>query len=998
MTEKSYWKSLAERDDRGELEASEFAEPLEPAGAGTDRRTFLRAAGFTIGAAALAGCRQSSVEKAIPYLLTPEGIVPGRAYWMASTCAGCEAACGVLVKCRDGRPIKLEGNPGHPVSRGGLCAVGQASVLEPYDSMRLKAPRGGGRESTWEKVDREIGMKLNEIRDGKGRVRILTTTRSGRATRGVIERFLAGFANGELVVYDPVSCSAILAAHEITHGRRLLPRYRFDRADTVVGLDADFLGTWISPVEYTNAYTSRRRLAGTDGTMSWHAQFEARMTITGGKADNRFVTHPDDVPLVLEGIAERLGLREPSRRRPPVRIRQADIDLVASKLDSARGRALLVCGTNDLTAQLLANEINHHLGSYGATIDISRPSRQKEGSEEGLERLVGEIREGSVDALFVAGCNPAYDLPGSARLSADLRTIPLLVSLSSHIDETAGLAQYVCPEPHFLETWSDHEPVSGVLAVGQPAISPLGSTRSAIESFAVWSGDPRNGLEIIRDELAVAMGTDPAGAWHETLAAGYREADPAETATTWRGAGSLARRPDDPAETSLSLVVYPSVGMLDGRHAHNPWLHELPDPVTKVTWGNCASFSPATAARLGIEEGRVVTISAGEAAAELPAHIQPGQHDGVVAVAAGYGRLGTERFALTGPEWLFRRRLQPDGSPVGVRMGEFQVSNAGSANWVAGGIRVSKTGRMEPIAMTQSHHSLSVPAHLDTTGGRRRPIIQETSFAAWKENPGAGEPESHHIDADLWAPHPYEGHRWGMAIDLSACTGCSGCVIACQAENNVPVVGKDEVLRQREMHWLRIDRYYAEGEDGGVDMVHQPMLCAHCENAPCESVCPVVATVHSEEGLNQQVYNRCVGTRYCANNCPYKTRRFNWFDYPREDRLQNLVLNPDVAVRSRGVMEKCSMCVQRIELGKMEAKRIGANVADGEIATACEQSCPARAIVFGDLNDPGSRVAKAAADPRYYVVLGELNVRPAVGYLRVVRNRKEDEHQEETHV
>ncbi len=1008
MADKTYWKTLEEKAaGGGSGSADEFPEPLEIGSTTSfDRRSFLKAAGFTLGAVTLAGCREGVVEKAIPYLVTPETIVPGRPYWMASTCGGCEAGCGVLVKCRDGRPIKLEGNPDHPVSRGGLCAVGQASLLELYDSKRLRVPLQAGKQSTWNDVDGAILRALDEARGRGGRVRFLTTSDSGPSARGAISRFLAGFADGRVVRYDPLSCSAILDAHAPTHGARVLPRYRFDEADAVVAIDADFLGTWISPVEFTAGYTSRRRLDETKREMSWHAQFEPGMTITGGKADLRVAVRPADVRALLERLAQRVGVSGvvPSRELPaPV---AAKVDAAAARLGSAGSRALVVCGAGDVASQRLVNRINQHLGAYGTTLDLSRASLQKQGSDGDLARLVAEIVNGEVDALFVAGVNPVYDLPGSAGLAAAIEKIPLVVSFATIADETSARARFVCPDHHFLEAWRDHEPVTGVVAVGQPAIAPLGATRAMIESLAVWSGTARPAYEILRetwasDVAARAGSTDSADKlWNKTLSTGFLELAPAATTAAWNDAEwSSGMEAAAPATEGLTLVLYPTVGMLDGRHANNPWLHEMPDPVTKVTWDNYASFSPVTAARLGVEEGRVVTIAAGGVSASLPAHVQPGQHDDVVAIAMGYGRTGTERFSLTGPQWIFRRRLQKDSEPVGARVADFATLEGGVLTLSRAGVSVTPTAALHPLAATQQHHSLFVPEHLNPKPGEKRPIVQETTLGAWQHDPHAGEPKEHHFDADLWKPHEYTGHRWGMAIDLSACTGCSGCVISCQAENNVPVVGKDEVLRQREMHWLRIDRYYAETEDG-VDMVQQPMMCVHCENASCESVCPVVATVHSEEGLNQQVYNRCVGTRYCANNCAFKVRRFNWFDYPHEDRLQNMVLNPDVTVRSRGVMEKCSMCVQRIEYAKLEAKRRGVPLADGDAKTACEQSCPARAIVFGDINDPESQVSKAQRDPRYYVVLGELNLRPSVGYQRLVRNREEAvaRHEEEKHV
>ncbi len=450
---------------------------------------------------------------------------------------------------------------------------------------------------------------------------------------------------------------------------------------------------------------------------------------------------------------------------------------------------------------------------------------------------------------------------------------------------------------------------------------------------------------------------------------------------------SSAPRTTAPADGTLAVVLYPKVAMLDGSQAHNAWLHELPDPVTKTTWDNYACLAPETAERLGVETGDVVRISAdGVPAIDLPALVQPGQHVGVVAVAVGYGRLGTDRFTRIGPQWLESEPTVAEGGTVGRSSAPLAILDERGFRITGRVARVERTGRREVLACTQDHHTLEVPKHLAPAHGEVRDAVRTTTFAKWVADPAKAIARHRPPAADLWAPdHANAGPRWGMAIDLSACSGCSGCVIACQAENNVPAVGRDEVRRHREMHWIRIDRYYA-GEGDATSASHQPLMCQHCANAPCETVCPVLATVHSAEGLNQQIYNRCVGTRYCANNCPYKTRRFNWFDYPREDRLQNLALNPDVTVRSRGVMEKCSLCVQRIQSAKAEAKRSGVALADGDIRTACQQSCPAGAIVFGDLSDPASAASRLVAQGRAYAVLGEINVKPSVTYLADVRN------------
>jgi molybdopterin-containing oxidoreductase family iron-sulfur binding subunit len=451
----------------------------------------------------------------------------------------------------------------------------------------------------------------------------------------------------------------------------------------------------------------------------------------------------------------------------------------------------------------------------------------------------------------------------------------------------------------------------------------------------------------------------------------------------------LEKPPTQVDEETSTLILYPKVGLFDGRPALNPWLQELPDPVTKVTWDNYACLSPDAAEKLGIEQGDLVRLHVDGVSIELPVLIQVGQHDKVVAVALGYGRAGTDRFAKVGPQWIEARpTVGPNGS-VGVNAAQLLAFDAGTIGYTRTGVRVESTGGRRALATTQQHHSLSVPAKLAMPGTEYRPIVEQTTLDSYRLDPLSGAAHHHHFEGELWPDdHPYPGHRWGMVIDLNKCSGCSACVVACQAENNVPVVGRDEVLRSREMHWIRVDRYYDGGADG-VTALHQPMLCHHCGHAPCENVCPVLATVHSEEGLNQQVYNRCVGTRYCANNCPYKVRRFNWFEYSRPDRLENAALNPDITVRSRGVMEKCSFCIQRIQEATLEAKYRGEEITDDMVQTACQQSCPAGAIVFGDMNAPESAVAIAAKAGRHFQVLAELNVHPSVGYLRVVHNRKE---------
>ncbi len=995
-----YWRSLEERETATAEARNEVAPSLEGVDGFLSRRGFLKAAGFSAAGVLLASCSRAPVQEAIPFLVKPEEITPGRSLYYASTCAGCSASCGVLVKSRDGRPIKLEGNAAHSLSRGGLCSVGQASILGFYDSRRLSSPLGRGQRMTWEEVDRAVGEQLAGIKKNGGAVRFLSSTITSPTIRSEIGRFLEGFADGRHVVYDALSCSAILDAHARTHGARILPRYRFERAEVIVSFDADFLGTWISPVEFAAAWRAGRDLEAKPPRFSFHAQIESRLSITGSKADQRIRLAPQDLSPAMSTLAALLAQKagiafiSPAPAEPGL---ASALAALADRLWKARRRSLVVCGSQDVATQVVCNFVNHLLGNYGATLDAERPSYQKQGDDHALQDLVAELSAGKVTALFVTGANPVAELPGGEKLAAALDRVPLVVSFSSHLDETASHALFVCPDHHPLESWGDAEPIAGIVSVTQPVIQPLGQTRSLVETLSAWSGQAQPAYALFQESWKSRIFQRQSKEasfqtfWDHAVHDGIVEVEPAPVSL--RSFDVAAVRPISAAApasgSDLSLILYAKPGMLAGQHAENPWLQELPDPISKVAWDNYACLSPASAARLGLVEGDVVSLEVGGSRLDLPIYVQPGQHDAVVAVALGYGRKGTERFASAGPQWLDGRPSVGENGLVGVNAAPALELVDGALRYVRAGARLTKTGRAHALACTQTHHTITVPDMFAEKGYERRPVVEETTYAAWQKDPSAGKVLVETESEDLWPEdHPYTGHRWAMAVDLNACTGCSACVVACQAENNVPVVGRDEVRRHREMHWLRIDRYYS-GPGGEVDVLYEPMMCQQCGNAPCETVCPVLATVHSEEGLNQQVYNRCVGTRYCANNCPYKTRRFNWFNYPREDRFANLVLNPDVTVRSRGIMEKCSFCVQRIQEAKIEAKRTGETLADGAIQTACQQTCPTRAIVFGDLNDPSSRVAAAVANPRRFRVLEEINVRPSVSYLRIVRNRDE---------
>lgn len=997
-----YWKSLTERDgsppeyDVGPQDGVPF---------GISRRRFLEAAGFTLSLATMQGCGRTPTETALPFVEQPEGVIPGRSQTYATTCAGCTAGCGLLVKVRDGRPLKMEGMPEHPLSHGGLCAIGQALPLGLYDSHRLQHPLKEGEKTEWDDVDQAITEQLSEIESGGGAVRFVTSTVTSPTLQSSIDNFLERFADARHIAFDAVSSSAILDAHEQTHGSRVLPRYRLDAAQVIVSFGADFLGTWISPVEFTSAWRTRRVPTAEHPEMSYHVQLEGRLSLTGSNADHRVRLSPDEYGVVLSHLYAKLAQRagEPVERDElgAAPISGEELTALAERLWEARGESIVLCDSQDVTVQVLVNGINHLLDNYGRTLDIARPSRQRQGKDSDVLDLIDELKAGKVTALFVAGTDLTHNLPDRDGLAEAIGKVGLVVSFSERLDDVSSLAGFVCPDHHPLESWSDAEPVKGVIGLSQPLLTPLGDTRSVVESLARWSGEDDSAYDTLRAHWEQSIfprveSEEPlsfVSFWDQSLHDGYVEVAPTtETAGEFQ-ADAIKLTGKAPA-TDYCLSLYSKVGLTDSRHAHNPWLQELPDPVTKVTWDNYVCVSPATASELGLSDGDVVRVeSTGtDVVMELPALVQPGQHDRVLAIALVYGVMGTDRFADVGPQWFEARPTVEPGQLVGKNAAGLIEPREGMLSYVRADVSITKTGRRHELASTQEHHSLEVPARVAPPGAEKRDVVQETSLSAFAEDPTSGTPEVHHFgDAQLWPEdHPKTGHHWGMAIDLNACTGCSACVIACQSENNVPVVGKDEVRRQREMHWIRLDRYYS-GEGDDVDVSHQPMMCQHCDNAPCETVCPVLATVHSEEGLNEQAYNRCVGTRYCANNCPYKVRRFNWFEYPHDDELQNLALNPDVTVRSRGVMEKCSMCVQRIEEGKIEAGRLEEPLADGQVQTACQQSCPAQAIVFGDMNDPESAISKALENPRQYGVLEEFNFRPSVYYLRMVRNREVDE-------
>lgn len=1016
---KKYWKGLEELNRTPEFvekNKHEFAEPLPIeevlSGAGlasrTPRRDFLKALGFGVGAVTLAACQKVPVHKSIPYLIKPEEVTPGVANYYTSTYNG----HAILVKTREGRPIKVEGNPGDLLAGGGLSAQAQASVLDLYDTNRLKDPQMDGGDAGWDAIDSFVKQQLAAAQAGGKKIRIISATVHSPSTQAVINDFVAKYPAAAHINYDAFSYTGIIQANQQSFGKAVLPHYNFDKADVIVSVGADFLGSWISGEEFTKQYVSNRGSKALESKrMSRHIQFESGMSITGTNADARIPVKVSEEGLVLIALYNAIsGTTLPGTKKLENAKAATAVTLAAKELLAAKGKALVVAGSNEVANQVVANAINTLLGSYGTTIDLDNPSNQYKGNDAQFVAFLNEAKRGEVGAAIFLNANPAYDYFNTKEVKEALSKIKLKVSFAGQKDETADLCTVIAPNHHYLESWGDDNAVSGYYTIMQPTINPVYNTRQAEQSLLIWSENATTDYyAYVRNNwisnLLTLGGLSGQSGWETLLQTGFVKVAPKAAAPVTNAANvgaaaqliaansaKLAASGDDKIEVQLYLNT--AIG--DGSYANNPWLQELPDPVSKVTWDNYAALAPKHAEKLGVEEGDVVKIEANGYSVELPVLLQPGQAQGTVSIAVGYGRTHS--------------------GLVGNSVGKNAYPFASFSNGTVGRTLVatiSKTGDVSPLAQTQTHHSYE-----------GRDVIREVSLKEYLKDPAAGTDHGkEHKTYDLWEAHERPVYDWKMAIDLNACTGCGACIVACSAENNIPVVGKDEVRRRREMHWIRIDRYYSYEKNGKaeadeetgmvtkekeiaeldnldyVTVVHQPMLCQHCDHAPCETVCPVLATVHSSEGLNQMAYNRCVGTRYCANNCPYKVRRFNWFNYWNDSRFDNylqnehtqLVLNPDVTTRFRGVMEKCSMCVQRIQAGKLKAKIEKRPLTDGEIKVACQQTCTANAIIFGNANDPNSELSKALKSERTYYVLQELNVQPGIGYQVKVRNTIENE-------
>ncbi len=1098
---KKYWKGLPELTESPEFTQSkknEFAEPLpigeflsgkaeEEDSKGTSRRDFLKVMGFSTAAVALAAC-ETPVNKAIPYVVKPEEITPGVANWYASTFYDGHDYASVLVKTREGRPILVKGNELSKVTNGASSARTQASVLSLYDGARLNGPYLKKNLTTWKNADDVVAKGI-----ASGNTVILSSTIISPSTKAVIAEFMAKHPGSKHVTYDAISYAALSKANRNVFGKAVISSYDFSKAKTIIGVGCDFLGTWLNPTEFAGQYAKGRKVNRENVNMSRHFQFEANLTLTGANADYRYMVKPSEYGKVLTAIfnevASATGNASVSAdSKLSIAEATAGLKKAVKELLDNKGHSLVVCGSNDEHCQTIVAGINKMLNNYGNTVDNDNYFKLKQADDKEFMNLVADMAAGKVNTLITYNCNPIYTAPAALKFAAAYAQVGLKVSFAQAMDETAALADVVCPDHNFLESWGDAEPKRGHYSLQQPTIHPIFSaprhegTRQVQDSLLKWSGIksdylsylqgfwnnhifPQQGkyldfatfwahtlhdgvlkVSVYKEVPVAPMPIDSTGkpvmagvaamiaetAMMDTLAhaqapkamASAKTMPAVETAYPTADYSKAASMATSAKGSNFELVIYEKIGLGNGNQSNNPWLQELPDPISKVTWDNYITMSPIDVAKAELQQmlrqdidGSVVELTVNGTTIKVPVYPQPGQTPGTIGLALGYGRTA---------------EMMKVAANVGQNAFPFvSVINDTFQN-VVYSVSFGKSVGTHRFAATQIQHTIM---------GREEQILREVSLKEYKDKPkevwnpiaalpthGGGKTPVE--DVDLWAAHPRMNHKWAMTIDMTSCIGCAACVVACQVENNIAVVGKVEVSKTRSMEWLRIDRYYSsdvtkentqaegllatkkmyidmENPSANPKVTFQPMLCQHCNHAPCETVCPVLATSHSTEGLNMMTYNRCIGTRYCANNCPFKVRRFNWFNYngntdfadinPAQQDLGRMVLNPDVVVRSRGVMEKCSMCVQRVQAGKLVAKVNRTPIVDGSITTACQSACPTNAIMFGDVNDEASQVSKWRGDDKNFFLLEEIGVKPTVSYLLKVRNQDEAIHEHEEH-
>ena len=1015
---KKYWKSVEELNENSSiveaLRNNEFVEEIPTdeflgdkaslSSSSTTRRDFLKYVGFSTAAASLAAC-EGPVHKSIPYVVQPEQIIPGVADYYATTVFDGFDFANLLVKTREGRPIKIDNNT---ISGAKFAANARvhASILSLYDSMRLKEPKISGKNASWSEVDSKVKTSIADAKAKGKQVVLLTNTLASPSTDRLIAEFIAKNPNAKHVVYDAVSESAALDAFETVYGERALVDYDFSKASLIVSIGADFLGDWQGG-SYDKGYAQGR--IPKNGKMSRHYQLEANMTLSGAAADKRIPMSTANQKQALVKIYN--AITNSAVASSLDKSFDAEVVKVAQQLKAAGPKGVLVSGIQDKNAQLLVLAINQALSSEAFTTSGTRQIRK--GSNEKVAQLVNDMKSGSVHTLIMSGVNPIYTLPNSKEFAEGLKKVTTSVAFSLKEDETASVATIAAAAPHYLESWGDVTITKGTYSLTQPTIRPLFNTKQFQDALLSWTGIAGTFYDYIKATAATIIA---GSSWNKVLHDGvFVGAIPVASASSANYSAVASALAQSKVADGFELILYTKTGLGDGQQANNPWLQEFPDPITRVSWDNYVTVSRVDAEKLGLKneivangglDGSYATITVdGVKLEKVPVIVQPGQAKGTLGLALGYGK----KAAL-------KEEMQVGINAYSLYKGFNNVQIA----------KLTKESGMHEFACVQGQKTLM----------GRGDIIKETTLEIfntkeaeeWNEAPKVSldHKEVNATSVDLWTSFDRStGHHFNLSIDLNACTGCGACVIACHAENNVPVVGKSEVRRSRDMHWLRIDRYYSSedtfaadnakkeefdglfGEKGSLggfgqmeeaadnpQVSFQPVMCQHCNHAPCETVCPVAATSHGRQGQNQMAYNRCVGTRYCANNCPYKVRRFNWFlynknsefDYHMNDDLGRMVINPDVNVRSRGVMEKCSMCIQMTQATILKAKNEGRTVVDGEFQTACSNACSSGAMIFGDVNDKESRVAELAQEERMYHLLEHVGTKPNVFYHVKVRN------------
>ncbi|WP_299891278.1 TAT-variant-translocated molybdopterin oxidoreductase [uncultured Lacinutrix sp.] len=1031
---KKYWKSVEELKDSSIVETlkqNEFVNEIPTdeflgdkntlEASSTTRRDFLKYVGFSTAAASLAAC-EGPVIKSIPYVVQPDSIVPGVANYYATTIANGFDFASVLVKTREGRPIKIDNNSLATTGSGANARV-NASVLGLYDSTRVQKPTKGESAISWDQFYSETKEQLKTYSAAGKQIVLLTQTYASPSTSKLIAEFKAKYANVNHVVYDAVSESTALDAYQAKYGERGLANYDFSKASTIVAFGADFLGDWQGG-GFDSGYSKGR--VPTNGKMSRHIQFESNMSLAGANADKRVPLKPSQQKLALAKLHS-LIVGGSFSGSLEANVEKA-IQGAASELSKAGSNGVVVTGLQDVNAQTVVLEINEALGSKA--FDSSTPIKTRQGSDKAVNTLIADMKAGKVSAVIMSGVNPSYTLPNAPDFDEALKNVELSVAFSMKADETATKSKYIAAAPHYLESWGDVELKKGHFGLIQPTIRPLFDTQQFQDALLKWNENDISYSDYIKvvwnENILNGNSFNQAlhdGAFVSNVTVASNDEVEAEVVSSEEEvetpSGNAARALAAGAKSNgMELTLYTKIGMGDGQQANNPWLQEFPDPITRTSWDNYLTVSAADAKRLelvnehdatGALNGSYANITVNGTKITVPVIIQPGQATGSVGLSFGYGRTAG-----------LKDEMKTGVNAYALYQGFNTIQD----------VTVKKATGMHEFACVQLQNTLM----------GRGDIIKETTLEIfntkdakeWNAMPMVSKDhemiEATSPEADLWDEFDRSiGHHFNLSIDLNACTGCGACVIACHAENNVPVVGKEEIRRSRDMHWLRIDRYYSSedtfeqddakkegfsglfGDNGSLggfgelevaadnpQVAFQPVMCQHCNHAPCETVCPVAATSHGRQGQNHMAYNRCVGTRYCANNCPYKVRRFNWFQYPGNDEfdyymnddLGRMVLNPDVVVRSRGVMEKCSMCIQMTQKTILDAKREGREIKDGEFKTACSAACSSGAMVFGDINDKDSKVAKLLEDDRMYHLLESVGTKPNVQYHTKVRNTK----------